>query len=364
MKLSAIGEFGLINRIRKGGLTMAPGVLVGIGDDAAILEPSRGSLLVATTDLLVEGIHFRFEFASPYAIGRKAMAVNVSDIAAMGGIPRYALIALAIPQEIPVEFVEECYRGLREEGSKERVEIVGGDTSSSSSGLVLSVTLLGEVERDRYLTRKGAKVGDSIWVTGRLGASAAGLAALEAGFRIGGEGVEGITGPGVERLTAEERKALVEVIQAHLFPISRVKEGRALTLAGVVSAMIDLSDGLASDLHHVLVESGVSAKIYQERLPLHPAAMVVGRLLGQDPWLYALQGGEDYELLFTSPEEPWRVEGALAAEGFPLPTLIGEVVEGSEGALLMDSFGDSKPLTGGYEHFRSEVKGLRLAEGL
>lgn len=364
MKLSAIGEFGLINRIRKRGLTMSPGVVVGIGDDAAILEPSPGRFLVATTDLLVEGIHFRSEFASPYAIGWKAMAVNVSDIAAMGGIPRHALVALAIPQEVPVEFIEECYRGLRDEGARDQVEIVGGDTSSSFSGLVLSVVLLGEVERDRYLTRKGAKVGDSIWVTGRLGASAAGLAALEAGFRMVGEGIEGITGPGVERLTAEERKALAEVIQAHLFPIPKVREGRVLALAGVVSAMIDISDGLASDLNHILVESGVSAKIYQERLPLHPAAMIVGRLLGQDPWLYALQGGEDYELLFTSSKEPWRVERALAVEGFPLPTLIGAVVEGNEGAFLMDSFGDSKPLTGGYEHFRSEVKGLRLAEGL
>lgn len=355
MKLSAIGEFGLIDRIRKGGLAMAPGVLVGIGDDAAILEPSPGSLLVATTDLLIEGVHFRTELASPYAIGRKAMAVNVSDIAAMGGVPRHALIALALPQEIPVEFVEDFYRGLREEGARDRVEIVGGDTSSSPSGLALFLALLGEVERDRYLTRSGAKAGDTIWVTGRLGASAAGLAALEAGFRVAGGSVA-ITGPGMDRLAAEERKALVEAIQAHLFPTPRVKEGRALTMAGVVSAMIDLSDGLASDLGHILTESGVSAKVYRERLPLHPATAVVGRLLGQDPWVYAVQGGEDYELLFTSPHEPRTVEGTLAGQGLTSPTLIGEVVEGKEGGFLIDPFGGSKPLRGGYEHFRSEVR--------
>ncbi|MBI3990136.1 MAG: thiamine-phosphate kinase [candidate division NC10 bacterium] len=350
--MSAIGEFGLIDRIRKGGLAVAPGVLVGIGDDAAILEPSPGNLLVATTDLLIEGVHFRTEFASPYAIGRKAMAVNVSDIAAMGGIPRHALIALAIPQEVPVEFIEDFYRGLREEGARDQIAIVGGDTSSSPSGLALFLALLGEVERDRYLTRGGAKAGDNIWVTGRLGASAAWLAALEAGFRVAGEGSGVITGPGIERLAAEEREALVEAIQAHLFPTPRVKEGRALTMAGVVSAMIDISDGLASDLGHILTESGVSAKVYRERLPLHPATAVVGRLLGQDPWVYAIQGGEDYELLFTSPNGPWTVEGTLAAEGLTLPILIGEVVEGKEGGFLIDSFGGSKPLTGGYQHFQ------------
>lgn len=363
MRLSAIGEFGLIDRIRKGGLAMAPGVRVGIGDDAAILEPSPGNLLVATTDLLIEGVHFRREFASPYAIGWKAMAVNVSDIAAMGGIPRHALVALAVPQEVPVEFLEEFYRGLREEGARDQVEIVGGDTSSSPSGMVFSLALLGEVERDRYMIRGGAKAGDTIWVTGRLGVSAAGLAALEAGFRVTGEGAGGITGPGVERLAAEEREALVEAIRAHLFPTPRVKEGRALAIAGVVSAMIDLSDGLASDLGHILTESGVSAKVYRERLPLHPSTEIVGRLLGQDPWGYALQGGEDYELLFTSPKELPMVEGALAGEGFAVPTLIGEVIQGEEGGFLIDSFGRSNPLRGGYDHFRSDVRCQMLDGG-
>lgn len=350
MELSAIGEFGLIERIRKGLGPPLSQTLIGIGDDAAIFVSSEGRLLIATTDLLIEGVHFIAEFTPPYALGCKAIAVNVSDIAAMGGIPKHALVSLALPPGISVQFVEELYRGLKKEAAAFEVDIIGGDTSSSSSGVVLAVAVLGEVEPGSYLTRSGAKAGDTIWVTGRLGASAAGLAALQAGYRVQGAGV---TGPGIKGLREEEREALSEVIQAHLFPIPRVLEGRAIATKRLASAMIDVSDGLASDLGHICRESTVSAKVFRERLPLHPAVIVVGRLLGRDPLVYALQGGEDYELLFTSPREPPAIQEALAEEGLVPVTLVGEVVEGDGKCLLVEPDGGIKPLTGGYEHFRA-----------
>lgn len=351
MLVSDVGEFGLIERIRKGTITSSA-VLLGIGDDAAVLKLREGMLLVATTDLLVEGVHFLRDFTTPYALGRKAMAANLSDIAAMGGIPRYTLIALALPKGASLEFVEELYRGLREEAATFGVEIVGGDTSSSPAGVVLAISVSGEVEREGSISRTGAKAGEGIWVTGHLGASAAGLAALKAGFRVKElQGVEEeIGGPGVERLSREEQEAIRLAILAHLFPRARIPEGRAIGGKKLASAMIDISDGLASDLRQICRESRVTARVSQGRLPLHPSAALVGRLLGQDPLVYALEGGEDYELLFTSAWSPHDVEEALG--GLATATWIGEVVEGEGEPLLLQPDGSSRPLGGGYNHFK------------
>src|SRR5574337_984038 len=188
MRISAIGECALIERIR-GILPRPHEALLGIGDDCAALRLTAGTALLLTTDLLVEGIDFTSQTITPFRLGRKAMAINLSDIAAMGGLPRFALVALAIPPDQEIEFVDELYRGLQAEGAPFAVEVIGGDLSASST-LMIGVTVAGEADKGRAVTRSGAKPGERVWVTGRLGASAAGLAALKAGFRLRDDQVE------------------------------------------------------------------------------------------------------------------------------------------------------------------------------
>jgi thiamine-monophosphate kinase len=345
VRLSAIGEFGLIERIRR--IVPQPTrARLGIGDDGAVLRPTAGRDLVVTTDLLVEQVDFTRQTTPPLRLGRKAMSVSLSDVAAMGGLPRAALVTLALPPDTEAEFIDELYRGLQQDGSLHGVEIIGGDISSSST-LMIGVTILGEVEPGRAVTRGGAKPGDRLWVTGRLGGSAAGLAALRAGFRLKDDQVEGpCQVPG--ELTETIRKAL----ERHSCPVPRVREGRALLAAGVASAMIDLSDGLASDLQHICRESGVSATIREELIPLDPVASVIGDLLGQDATAMALAGGEDFELLFTSSSPPIEIKQVL--KNCCDATEIGKVEEHGHGCLLERPDGKPVPLSGGYDHFRRE----------
>ena len=343
MKLSVIGEFGLVERIRHL-LPRASDALLGIGDDCAALRPREGRDLLLTTDLLVEGVDFTMQTITPFRLGRKTMAVNLSDIAAMGGLPRAALVVLALPPETDSAFIDELYRGLQEEGVPFGVEVIGGDLSASPT-LMIGVTLVGEVEPGRAVTRSGAKQGERIWVTGRLGASAAGLAALRAGFRLQGDRVEVPF-----ELSADLEKAIHAALERHLCPVPRVREGRALAEAGFASAMIDLSDGLASDLGHLCRESGVSARIREDLIPIDPAASVVAQHLGIDAMAMALGGGEDFELLFTSSSEPTEIHD-MFSDG-PGVTEVGEVEEAGHGCLLVQRTGNEVPLAGGYDHFR------------
>jgi thiamine-monophosphate kinase len=343
MKISAIGEVGLIDRIRRI-LPRASNALLGIGDDCAALRPSSGRDLLLTSDLLVDQVDFTQQTITPFRLGRKAMGVNLSDIAAMGGLPRAALITLALPPDTEIDFVDELYRGLQEEGARHAVEILGGDLSASST-LMIGVTLAGEVEPGRAVTRSGAKPGERIWVTGRLGASAAGLAALRAGFRLRDNQVEAPS-----EVPAHLMEAIRQAIERHCCPIPRVREGRAIAEAGVASAMIDLSDGLASDLRHLCRESGVSATIREHLIPVDPLASAIGRHLGKDPLAMALEGGEDFELLFTSSSTPGTIL-ALFSDGVGV-TEVGEVTEQGQGCLLERSDGAGVPLIGGYDHFR------------
>lgn len=340
MKVTHLGERGLIRRIRERVGPGGPGVTVGIGDDAAVLALAKGTVLLATTDLLLEDIHFRRCYADPHDIGWKAMAVNLSDIAAMGGTPRFALVALACPAETETEAIDAFYSGMQAAAAPHGVVIVGGDTSSSPDGWIVNVTLLGEVTSLPRL-RSGARPGDGILVTGTLGVSAAGLMLLEA--TAGNK-------PGVvERL---DKKFVETVSQAHLRPRARVAEGRWLGARTGVSAMIDLSDGLAADLGHVASESGVGARVYLERLPISPAVRSVAAALGRDPIELAVTGGEDYELLVTV--DPAAGQGLAqefqAATGTPL-TLIGEVVEADAGIRFLNARGEAVSLGEGFEHF-------------
>lgn len=338
MTLRQLGELGLIRRIRDSLGGGGAAVLTGIGDDAAVLALAPGAALLATTDLLIEDVHFRRAWSSPGDIGWKAMAVNLSDIAAMGGVPRWALVALALPEATEPEEVDALYAGMEEAAKPHGVAIVGGDTSSSSAGWVINVTLLGEHTGTPRL-RSAAKPGDAVAVTGTLGRAAGGLALL---------------GMGRDRARAAGigERALEELVAAHLRPTARVAEGRWLGAAPGVHAMIDCSDGLSTDLGHICRESGVGARVMLDRVPVAPALRPAAAAAGADALGWAVGGGEDFELLLTC--EP-RAVGALAAglhgaTGTPL-TVIGEIVGLKAGVVFVDAAGEPVAQPGGYEHF-------------
>lgn len=326
-------ELALIRAIRR----RAPGgqgVRVGVGDDCAVLEPSPGALLVATTDLLLEDVHFRRRYTEPADIGWKSLAVNLSDVASMGARPRWALVALACPPGASPQEVEAFYEGALALAEEHGVAVVGGDTSSSPAGWLVNVTILGEAARPPLL-RSGARPGDVVAVTGTLGRSAAGLALLAR--RGAPAGVDAAI--------------LADATTAHLRPRPRVQEGRWLGAADGVTAMIDLSDGLATDLGHIAEESGVAARVDLERVPVAESTRRLARRLRRDALQWATSGGEDYELLLTCrPEAFERLrEGLAAATGTPL-TAVGEVTEG-RGIRFVDRAGRDVPVRPGFEHF-------------
>ncbi len=351
MKVAHLGERGLIRRIRQLVGAGAPGVAVGIGDDAAVLALADNAKLLATTDLLLEGVHFRRGYATPADIGWKAMAVNLSDIAAMGGTPRFALVALACPAETEVEAIEAIYAGMKAAAEPHGVVIVGGDTCASPGGFLVSVTLLGELA-DAPCLRAGARSGDAIAVTGTLGESAAGLALLETTIRDGSAMAGSGTKAGGLSRDALDQEIVDKVSRAHLRPVARVAEGKWLGASSAVSAMIDLSDGLAVDLGHLASESRVGALVHLDRLPISPAVRSVADALGRDPAELAVAGGEDYELLLTAdPAVVQRLAAGLqAATGTPL-TVIGEVAEAEAGVRFVNARGEPVPLGEGFEHF-------------
>ncbi len=330
MKIADLGEFGLIDRIGKSAIRNAKRAPIGIGDDAAALLLSPSSSLLATTDMLIEGVHFDLKTTDMYSLGWKAAAVNLSDIAAMGGVPRFCLTALGIPASLTVEQVDEFYRGFSVCIRKQGMVLVGGDTCSSRKGLIISVTVLGEVERKRAITRSGARPGDLIYVTGTLGDSGAGLEILKSRPR-------------------KARNPITEkLIERHLRPVPRVAEGRKLALSGIVSGMIDVSDGLSSDLGHICDQSGVGAEIFADRIPLSKELLLT-KGLKQPLMEYALSGGEDYELLFTSPVELEREIMSLRIRA----SVIGAITR-RKGMRMVTEKGECCPLTPmGYDHFRS-----------
>lgn len=310
------------------------GVQVGIGDDCAVLEPSPGARLVATTDLLVEDVHFRRRYAQPADIGWKAVAVNLSDIAAMGATPRWALVALACPENTRADDVEAFYEGALALASAHDVAIVGGDTSASPAGWMINVTLLGEVTAAPIL-RSGARPGDVLAVTGPLGRAAAGLAILDA--PVAPRGLGGGT--------------FAEVTGAHLRPCPRVAEGMWLGVAGGVTAMMDLSDGLATDLPRLAAASGAGARVEVGRVPVDEATHASAQALGVDVLAWATGGGEDYELLLAcAPEGFERLAHGLAALTGARLTAIGAVTA-TPGVRYVDAQGHPVEVAPGFEHF-------------
>jgi len=325
--LADIGEFGLIGRLIERSAALAPPgreVLVPAGDDAAVLGLAPGQRLVATTDILVENVHFSREWCGFEDIGWKAAAANISDIAAMGALPRWLLVALGVPRECDLESLTALQEGLARCAADYGVTIVGGDITGSPCGLLVSVCALGTLERAPLL-RSGARPGDALMVTGALGGSAAGLAIARAGGA----------------LTPEEQ-ALVE---RHRRPHPRVKEGLALGDSGLVGALIDVSDGVAGDAARLSEASGLRVVIEAESLPLAPGIVEVAARVGANHLDWALSGGEDFELLLTAPSESLPALRALLAPlGCPL-TPIGRCEAGAGVEIV------GHPPARGYDHF-------------
>jgi len=327
------GENHLVARFREmAAKNLGRDVLVGSGDDTAVVRVAQDRVLLLTCDMMVEGVHFRREWATGLQIGWKAMAANLSDIAAMGGEPGFAVASVAAPGELGSDVVEGIAQGLVECASRYGASLVGGDLVGSPGPLVVDVALTGWASEESVLRRSGARPGDVLLVSGALGASAAGLAALRQG------------------LSAEDER-VGAAVTAHLTPVPRLAEARAIAATRLGTAMMDLSDGLAADLPRLCAQSGVGALLRADQVPVHACCRAAAESLNLDPLELAITGGEDYELLLTCPPAAaGEIQQAVRiASGVPL-TVVGEVV-GGDGAALLDAAGRRKPLGSGFDHF-------------
>ena len=335
--VSETGEFGLIDIMAEtlGGNHDAS-IIRSIGDDAAVYQVGENRVHVVTTDALIESIHFDRAFMPMEHLGVKSIAVNVSDVVAMNALPRYATMAIGIPHTISVEMIEALYRGIRKACDAYDVALIGGDTTAAQR-LTLAVTVIGEADEDQIVYRHGARIGDAICVTGELGASYAGLRLLldqRAALENAGDNFESQLGQ------------YRYVVQRHLTPTPRISTVKAFHEMGILpNAMIDISDGLASEIQHICRQSHCGAMLHAAQLPIHEETRKAAAFFGQDADTYALYGGEDYELLITLPETD------LAKLPAGLVTRIGEITD-EESIQITTPEGAVIPLEGkGYQHF-------------
>ena len=334
MKIKDIGEFGLIERIHaRAGRSSYP-VVIGIGDDASVLDVRPGSQVVTTTDMLVEGVHFLRDTIDPFDLGFKSHAVNLSDIAAMGAAPVQTFLSFGLPADMDVEIIDNFLDGFMEIGGG--VPLSGGDTVSSPEGWVISVTVIGVAPAGRVLRRDAAMPGESIWLCGPVGDSAAGLSIL-----LGRSG----------KINDADTDFL---IKRHNRPLPQVRMGRILLEAEISSCAIDVSDGLLQDLDHICERSQLGAELQLERIPLSGPIRELAAANDADPYQWALRGGEDYSLLFTvKPENEEKLLTVLEREEIEAAQ-IGITVPG-EGIVV---YRDGSPMEtgpdGGYDHFRKD----------
>lgn len=324
MKIQDIGgEFALIDRLCQLTATENPDLIAGVGDDAAVIRvaPEPAPYLLVTTDILVEQHHFDTRWATPEQVGIKAAECNLSDIAAMGGLPTWMFISLVLANDTPVAWAEGLYRGLSSSCRQYGVVVAGGDTTQGAVNTV-NITLLGSVAADHLCLRSHACPGDLLMVTGTLGASAAGLALL-----------------------TQSRKPSSYLSQKHLAPTCRLDV--AGKLAPLVNAMIDISDGLGSEVHHICEQSNVGALVQAAKIPLHNDVKAAGKDLGIDANHFALSGGEDFELLFSiSPDKMDR----LTKTGVDFYR-VGTITDEQSGPIMVQTDGSHIPIPGGYDHF-------------
>ncbi|HEY0322370.1 MAG TPA: thiamine-phosphate kinase [Pyrinomonadaceae bacterium] len=343
---SSRSEFDFINSIRQKALRRGRGktssliphpssLLFGIGDDAAVIEQRGGFCSVVTSDLLVEDVDFRLTTTTPRLLGHKALAVSLSDIAAMGARPRWALLSIGVPREIwRSKFLDSFYEGFFALADRYGVALVGGDVSRTPDRIVIDSIVLGETTHDKAVMRNGARPGDHIFVTGNLGGASLGLQLLEQGRRIA---------------SGVDRRSIERAIRRHRQPEPRVAWGAMLGEGGLATAMIDISDGLSSDLAHLCRESRVGARVYASRIPVDPCAAHLCEQLRQDPLEAAINGGEDFELLFTvHPGDLMRLPervGAVPA------TYIGDVTDERDRIALRQGIRSRALKRGGFLHF-------------
>jgi len=315
-----LGEKKLIQQIRRSARG-GESVVTGIGDDCAVLSVPPGHELLVTTDFTIEKVHFRRDWHRPELVGRRCLTRGLSDIAAMGGEPRAAFLSLAVPGDVPQKWVDRFLKGLLDLAEEFKVPLAGGDTAQSAGGIQADIVVVGSVPRGKAVLRSGAKAGERIYVTGELGGSAAALARLEESKPLGAEYVR------------------------HFRPQARVAVGQWLRQQGVASAMIDVSDGLSTDLEHICQESHVGAEIEAEAIPRAQVGLGKKRVALE----LALHGGDDYELLFTSAAAiPSEVEGVRV-------TRIGRTTQ-SAGMRLIGADGKARRLAAaGWEHFKGNL---------
>jgi thiamine-monophosphate kinase len=334
MNLKDIGEFGFIDRVAPIGITRPTRVVKGIGDDCAVMAFDAERYLLVTTDLLVERVHFLIEWGTPEMIGAKSIAIQLSDIAACGGRPLDAFVSLAIPDRVSVEWLDGFYRGITDVARAYQVNVLGGDTTSSKTDLIMNVTVTGQVAPHEILYRHTANAGDVIALTGKIGESAAGCHILLNSVQL----PEDIAQP---------------LISTHLSPRPHVKEGRLLAASGACTAAIDVSDGLSSDLGHLCTESRLGAIIREDDLPESEVLVVAASRMGKDPLRWMLNGGEDYVLLAAiKPDMLRSLRARMREQGCALYP-IGEFVDGTS-MILRKSDGQEVPLeAGGWDHFKN-----------
>jgi thiamine-monophosphate kinase len=338
-ELSSLGEFGLIDRISKKIVLKQPGTRLGIGDDAAIIEFSKGEQCLVSTDLLLEGIHFDLTFTPLHLLGYKAVAVNLSDIAAMNAIPKQILVSIGLSNRFSLEAMDALYLGIEQACKEYNVDLIGGDTSASRSGLLLSITAIGSQKPEKVVRRSGAKAGDLLCVSGDLGAAYAGL----------------------QILTREKKVFEVdpdmqpEIKDEHAYLIGRQLKAEARTdivyemeEKGLIpTSMMDVSDGLASEILHLSHQSAVAFHVFEEKIPIENLTRLTASEFGLSPLTCAMNGGEDYELVFTVPLSDYEKVNAMEDV-----SIIGVARKPDQGNKLVLKSGQVVDITAqGWQHF-------------
>jgi thiamine-monophosphate kinase len=337
-ELTALGEFGLIERLGRDVQQYHPETRKGIGDDAAVLDLGGDLLTVITTDMLLEGVHFDLSYAPLPHVGYKAVAVNVSDVAAMNAIPKQITVSIAVSNRFSVEALEALYAGIKGACAEYKVDLVGGDTTSSRAGLVISVTAVGQVEKDKVVYRSGAKPSDILCVTGDLGAAYVGLQIMEREKQVY------MVNPDMQ----PQFEGKDYLLGRQLKPTARMDVIYELRELGVLpTAMMDVSDGLASEILHICKQSGVGATLFEDKLPIDGVTYTTAGEMQLDPTTCALNGGEDYELLFTIGQNQYE-----KLKNHPDVFFIGYINEPAKGINLITKNENRVPVKAqGWVHF-------------
>jgi thiamine-monophosphate kinase len=331
-ELERLGEFGLINFLTKNIILKQNSTLKGVGDDAAVLSFEANKKCIITTDMLVEGVHFDLSYVPLKHLGYKAVMVNISDLAAMNAMPRQITVSIALSNRFSLEAVDELYQGIYLACEKSNVDVVGGDTTSSTSGLIISVTAIGEAIENELVYRDGARENDLIVVSGDLGAAYVGLQLLER----------------EKDVYLSSNKQVQPDLEGHDYILERQLKPEARTdinellkkLEVLPTSMIDVSDGLSSEMLHICTASGKGCNLYEEKIPIDPTTYNTAREFNLDPTVCALNGGEDYELLFTIDLKDFD-----KIKGNPNFTVIGHMTEQAQGCNLITKSGALYPLT-------------------